>query len=155
MRIRLIGVGTPHGDDAAGPAVIEALVAAGLPAGVAATTCARPGLDLPEALSGAQAAVLVDAMRSGRSPGSVARVPRDQLGRLRSLSSHGLGVAEGLALAEALGRCPPRIEVVGIEGDRHEGDELSPAVRRGVARAASMVREMLCDLASESEGREA
>jgi len=150
VRVRLIGVGTPHGDDAAGPAVVEALIAAGLPEGVAATTCARPGLDLPDVLRGAQAAVLVDAMRSGRRPGSVARVAADRLGALRPLSSHGLGVAEGLALAEALGRCPARVEVVGIEGECRDGDGLSPAVRRGVGRAASLVRALLCELAAEA-----
>lgn len=149
MRVRVIGVGTPHGDDAAGPAVVDALRAAGLPRGVDATTCARPGLDLPEALDGACAVVLVDAMRSGGTPGRVARVALDELPHLRAVSSHGLGVAEGLALSRALGRCPARVEIVGIEAAAGEGARLSPPVRRGVSRAAELVRTLLRELVDE------
>jgi hydrogenase maturation protease len=151
----VIGVGTPHGDDAAGLALAARLEAAGLPEGVRAVSCQRPGVDLPDVLAGADAAVLVDAMRSGRPPGSVARLAPDALPVLRSVSSHGLGVADGLALAEALGRRPRRLALVGIEAVGSEGDALSPEVRGALDVAAVLVRSLVDELlADAASGRD-
>ncbi len=147
MRVRVIGIGTPHGDDAAGLAAVAALQAGGLPAGVDATTCQRPGLDLPSALAGVQAAVLIDAMCSDDAPGQVARLSRAELPRLRAVSSHGLGVAEGLALAEALGRAPAHLELLGVTLGRAAGPRLSAAARQGAERAATLARELAAALA--------
>jgi len=147
VRVRVIGIGTPHGDDAAGLAVVDALRRAGLPRDVDATTCMRPGVDLPQVLGNVPAAVLVDAMRSGRPPGSVARLGRSALPRRRALSAHGLGVAEGLALAEALGWQPERLELVGVEAGDAAGDVLSTAVEHGLGHAVELVRRLAQELA--------
>lgn len=147
----MIGIGTAHGDDAAGLAVIEALCADGLPDGVETRLCGNPGIDLASALHGANAAVLVDAMRSGAVPGSVERLAADALPRLGALSSHGLGVCEGLALAAALGRSPQRLELIGIEAANARGPGLSPAMRRGVRDATALVRRLAGELASAAD----
>lgn len=149
MRVHLIGVGTGHGDDAAGLAVAEALAALPLPPGVAVHRCARPLPDLLDALEGADAAVIVDAARTGAVPGRVRRIPREDLARLPSASSHGLGLAQALRLAEALGRAPARVELLAVEIAAPEtGRSLSPRVRRAVPRAA----ERALDLVRELQG---
>jgi hydrogenase maturation protease len=128
LRVHLIGVGTRHGDDAAGLAVAEALAARALPDGVAVHVCERPLPDLLDALEGAEAAVIVDASRTGAAPGSLQRLTRGELARTGSTSSHGLGVAQALALAQALGRAPARVELLAIEATGRRRATLSPAV---------------------------
>ncbi|NIR59786.1 MAG: hydrogenase maturation protease [Gammaproteobacteria bacterium] len=75
----------------------------------------RPGAALIEALRGAELVVLVDAMRAGGPPAQVRRLSPDTLATGAFTSSHGIGVAEALALARALGELPPRLAVLGIE----------------------------------------
>ena len=140
MRIRVIGIGTDFGDDAAGLLVMRSLAeGAGLPVGVEAVACRRP-VELLEVLDGIDAAVLVDATRSGRPPGTVHEPAADDLRGIRPVSSHGLGVREALAVARALGRAPERIAIVGIEGEATTGDAVSPSVRAALPEAAARVR---------------
>lgn len=153
MTIRLIGLGTCFGDDAAGPAVVERLAAEGLPEGVEAVIPARPDA-LIDALDGADAAVLVDASRSGLAPGTVHEPEPGALREARALSSHGLGVAGALALAGALGRTPRRLAVVAVEAGTAEGDGLSAAVLAALPEAARRVRARLAELAAEAPAPE-
>ena len=62
------------------------------------------------------------------------------------LSSHGLGVAEAVALARALGRPLPPLRLVGVELASLDGVGLSPAVDLAVAPACRAVREALAEL---------
>jgi hydrogenase maturation protease len=98
--------------------------------------CARPLPDLLDALDGADAAVLVDAARTGGAPGAIRRLAPEDLARQRSPSSHGLGVAQALALATALGRAPAQIEVVAIEAEQLAYGALSPSVAAAIGAAA-------------------
>jgi hydrogenase maturation protease len=112
----VIGVGTPLGDDAAGLEVVASLSARALPPGVELVRCERPLPDLLEPLAGADAAVIVDAARGPGAPISARRVAREELVDAGATSSHGFGVARVLALAEALGRAPARVELVAVGG---------------------------------------
>ena len=147
MRVRVIGVGTWQGDDAAGLAVAEQVSRQSLPAGVEAVACERGGPDMLDALSGAGAVVLVDATRSGRPPGAVHRPGLEDLRNRPGLSTHGFGVPEALDLAASLEALPERIEIVGIEAGALEGDALSAAVERAVPDAAVLVRRLVDELA--------
>lgn len=139
MRVRILGIGTPFGDDAVGPRVVERLTrAGGLPRGVEARSCRRP-LDLIDWVHDADAAVLVDATRSGLPAGSVHEPAVDALEEARPVSSHGLGVREALAMARALGRAPKRLAIVGIEASSLTGDGLSPEVEAALDEAAARV----------------
>jgi hydrogenase maturation protease len=142
VRIRVIGVGTERGEDAAGLAVAELLAKGALPAGVSVHRCERPLPDLLDALGGADAAIVVDACRTGAPAGSVLRLERVELGRALASSSHALGVAEALALAEALGRAPARIEVIGVEIAEADAPRLAPGAPAGVAEAARAALEI-------------
>lgn len=100
-----------------------------------------------EAWDGAATVVVVDAVRSGSRPGSIHRrvVGRDPLpapGRVAS--SHGLGVADAVALGRALDRLPARLVVIGVEaGDLGDGPGLSAAVAAAVPAAAAIAVDEL------------
>jgi hydrogenase maturation protease len=141
-RLRVVCVGNAlRGDDGAGPAVAERLreLAPGLDVVVESGEPAA----LLDALDGADEVILVDAVRSGAPAGSIQRVDVDiQRNHLISndfstASTHGLGVAEALELARALGRLPAAVTVYGIEGrDFTLGAPLSAAVARAARRVA-------------------
>lgn len=140
MRIRIVGIGTAFGDDAAGPLLVQTLATGpGLPMGVEAIPCSRP-LELLDLLDGVDGAVLVDATRSGRPAGTVHEPAVDDLREARPVSSHGLGVREALAMARALGRAPQRVAIIGIEAESTAGGEVSRPVRAALAEAAAKVR---------------
>jgi len=139
----VIGLGSPHGDDAVGLAVADRLAGERLPSGVGVCACTRPGVDLLDLLEGAAAAVLVDGMRGGSTPGSVYEIDPAALAPGGAVSSHGLGVAEALALGRALGRLPARLHVVGIEIGPLRGDGLSAPVAAAVEPACARVRSLL------------
>lgn len=160
MRIRVIGVGTPRGDDAAGLAAAALVARGALPPGVGVRTCSRPAPDLVDALADADAVVILDATSPRGAPGRVRRLARDEIARAPRTSTHGLGVVEALELGEALGRGPHRVELIGIEmselprpaapPDRDAG--LSPPVERGVLEAAELARAVASQLAGEEGG---
>ena len=150
MRVRVIGLGTRRGDDAAGLLAAEALAAESWPVPVDVLRCESTGPDLLDALGGAEAVVLVDAMRTGRPPGTVREIAREELSQARSMSSHGMGVAETLRLAAGLGRAPSRVAIVGIEGARTEGDVPSPEVRAAIAGACGLVRGIIAKFLEEA-----
>jgi hydrogenase maturation protease len=103
-------------------------------------------LDLLAGWQGAEAVILVDAVSSGRPPGTIHRVAahREPLPRawLSPASTHALGLAEAVELARALHQLPPHLLVFGIEGKNFApGDPLSPEVLRAVPEAVRRVRQ--------------
>ena len=84
-------------------------------------------------------------MSSGTAPGTVHRLDAGEPpspAAMFGTSTHHLGLAEAVELARALDRLPERLVVFGIEGaDSAPGDELTPEVEAGAARAADAVRE--------------
>jgi len=150
--IRVIGCGTPDaGDDAVGLLAVRAARERLAAMGVEVLESASP-LDLVHLVEGADAAVVVDAVRApsgGREPGELVRAeaaPGEPLpAELRSsLSSHGLGLAEAVGLAAALGAAP-RLVVLGVEaGDVTAGAGLSaPAA----AALPDLVERLLAEVA--------
>lgn len=126
----MIALGNPdRGDDGA-----ALRLARRLPFPVAAL--GRPGLGLLDLLDGP--VLLLDAVRSGRPPGTIVEV---RLTALRPRGPpHRIGPAEVLALASALGR-PAQGWLVGIEGARFDaGSALSPPVADAMDDWAAAVR---------------
>ncbi len=153
-RTVVIGVGSPHGDDAAGLCVAARVgerLDARLRTSVRIVVRDRPGPDLVDDLSGADLAIVVDAMRTGGAPGCIAELAPAALAERASLSTHGFGVAHALRLAEALGRAPRRLRLLGIEVERLDG-ELSPCVEEAVEETCRRILAWLdgetgCDAA--------
>ena len=114
--IRIIGIGSPFGDDAVGLEIARTLAQAP-PPNCEVIAVDRPGTRLVDLLDGARAAIIIDAVRSGAHPGTIHEIPFDELGRSAThlVSSHDLGVAAALQLAQNLGRRPSVGKIIGIE----------------------------------------
>lgn len=97
--------------------------------------------------SGEAAVVVVDAMRAAEPVGTVRVLDAsaaDPASAGAATSSHGLGVAEAVALGRVLGRLPDRLVVVGVVGERFDlGHGLSPAVAAAVPSAVETVQAVL------------
>jgi len=118
--LRIIGVGSPSGDDQAGWLVAQALEQMGLigrlPCGASVVALDRPGAQLIRYLENADVVVLIDAVCSGATPGTIYRVDDPQsVEHDRSTSSHEFGVGSALELARALGAAPASVLLYGIE----------------------------------------
>lgn len=147
--VRILGIGSPSGDDQAGWLTVDALAACGVPAyrDVALEKLDRPGAHLITLLENAGWVILVDAMQSGDQPGRIKRFDRNGWqGYAHGLSSHGLGVLEALSLARELGTLPPRLDLYGIEiAAAGPGDQMSVEVHAAVQKLA---RHIAADLAT-------
>lgn len=128
----VVGIGNPsRGDDAVGPEVASRVARLDL-AGVEVVVYSEP-LALVEHLASREDVVVVDAT-SPRGAAGCVHVVRVGSAPLRHDSSrfgsHGLGVAEAVELARALGRLPRRLTLVGVEAGSFEmGAPLSAQVR--------------------------
>ncbi len=144
MTIVVIGIGNPDcGDDAVGRLVARALRGR-LPQGVRIEEADGVATSLLAQLDRVEAAYLIDACVSGAAPGALHRfdtshapLPAARFG----VSTHGMGLADALELARALGTLPSLCVVYAVEGSRFApGAPLSPAV----AQALPLVAERLC-----------
>jgi len=146
-RVRILGIGSPSGDDQAGWLTMDALAACGVGPGCecAIEKLDRPGAQLISLLEEADWVILVDAMQSGDQPGRIRRFGQDAWpDYTHGLSSHGLGVLDALSLARELGRLPPRIDLYGIEiAMAGAGDQVSVEVH---AAAQQLARRIAADL---------
>ena len=135
----IIGCGNrQRGDDGAGILVAERLRNLGIPA----ETRSGEAADLIEAWRGADNVIVVDAVVTGAPVGTVqAWDARQPLASVRTTAStHGLGVAEAIELAQVLHCLPARLQVYGIEGRRFEpGAEISPEVQRAIEDVARII----------------
>ncbi|MGO9450415.1 MAG: carbamoyltransferase HypF [Candidatus Binataceae bacterium] len=142
--IRIIGIGSPFGDDAAGLEVAR-MLAASPPANCEVIEADRPGAALVDLLDGADTAILVDAVCSGAPPGTIHELGFDELGgsSVRFVSSHDLGVAAAIQLAQKLGVASPAGRVIGIEiapARTAQRCGLSAQTREAIRRAVERVR---------------
>lgn len=148
VRALAIGLGNAsRRDDAAGLEVarrIRALSPTGL---IDVREHEGEMLGLLDVWEGAQAVVLIDAVRSGAPPGTIHRLEASSAAIPTSLrggaSTHAVGLAEAIELARALGRLPDRLVIFGVEGGSFDhGRGLSPEVQAVVGPLAeAVVRE--------------
>ncbi len=121
--LRVIGVGSPFGGDTVGLQAIERLRDATdiFPSGTELLALDRPGSNLISSLENTKAVALIDAMHSGQAPGTVQRLRlADLLAEAKHPSSHSLGVAEALVMAQVLEILPETLFIYGIEVDENE-----------------------------------
>ena len=139
MPALVIGIGnTVRGDDAVGLRVVERL-------GLSETVVQHDGepASLIALWEGQDEVVLVDAVTSGQDAGTLVEIDATTsiLPSGMCHSTHALGPAEAVELARALGKLPPRITLVGIEGaDYSFGAGLSAEVSQAVAGAVRRVQ---------------
>lgn len=145
--IRILGIGSPFGDDRAGWEA-AVLLRSRCHTGdrlrnVDIRILDRPGLLLVEQFTGAGHVILIDAVCSGAAVGTLHALDGHRLERLRPLlSCHAAGVTAAVDLARALGANPAHLQVFGIEADpANRGDRLSPAVRAALPELAQRIED--------------
>lgn len=120
-KARIIGIGSPFGDDSLGLRAIDLIERSGMlldypPGRVELMRLDRPGPALVHRLRDLELAVLIDAMRSGAPAGTVRELAPAELEVLvKPVSSHGFDLGATLHLARALGALPRHLRVLGIE----------------------------------------
>jgi hydrogenase maturation protease len=139
----VIGVGNLlRGDDGVGPAVAAELEKSP-PGDTDIIVLDGEVTALIEAWRGRRLAVLVDAVATGSSPGTIHElvVGRDEVPEWGAgFGTHAAGLAEGVALARALDRLPDELRIVGVEpADVSLGAGLSPAVKAAVPELVALV----------------
>jgi hydrogenase maturation protease len=138
-RIRIIGIGNAlRGDDAVGLMVVRRFRNLA-PPDVDIAEHGGEGIDLFNLWNERDWVILVDAVCSGMSPGSIIRLDAIHeavsAGAFR-YSTHSCGIAESVELARVLNRLPRRLIIIGIEGKTFEmGNPLSPEANLAVDSA--------------------
>jgi hydrogenase maturation protease len=117
----VLGLGNPfRGDDGVGTAVIAALKGKDQPPNVVVLDGGTPGLETVLIWQGYQRVIIVDAADMGMLPGTWKRfLPEEAVlpvgeGAMRG-TLHAAGLAEALALAEALEILPPELIFYGVQ----------------------------------------
>jgi hydrogenase maturation protease len=157
----IIGCGnTNRSDDGVGVWVIHELRRRELPGQVRLIDAGTGGMDVMYNLEGARRVLLIDAAWTGAAPGTLYKVPGEQLAALpppNALSLHNFRWEHALAVGRMLykDRFPSNINVYLIQAaSLAYGLELSPAVRAGAERLAALIGdEVRRQAKKEVEGR--
>jgi hydrogenase maturation protease len=140
----VIGVGNPdRGDDGAGPAVVAHLRKRNLP-GIALKTVSGEAAELIRAWQDADRVVIVDAASCGLAAGTIREfdIGSPDLGIASNrASTHGLGVAEAIALARNIGVLPDGVVVIIAGENFRPGESLSGPVAAAVAAVAARIAD--------------
>jgi hydrogenase maturation protease len=142
--IRVIGVGSPFGDDRAGWLVAE-MVEKAIDADrgrIEVRSLDRPGFALLHAIAECEAVILIDAVAPMGYPGRIHRLRAADLddGSRRLASGHGFGLVDALQLAAVLKRLPSSLRLYGIElGTVENPDRMSTEVQEAAVRVAAEI----------------
>jgi len=154
----VVALGNPQrGDDGVGAAVVARLAALPLPADVELTDGGTPGLETALLLRDCRRAIIVDAAQMDIEPGDWQRFAPDAVS-LRMADNrgtlHSAGLAEALALGDALGILPSDIIIYGVQpaviGWR---PGLSAAVSAAVPNVAAAILDELLDSRMNTDGK--
>ncbi len=146
LPVLVVGCGNLlRGDDAVGPTLVRHLWDRGLPDGVEIVDGGTAGMDVAFKMRGRRRVVIVDASRTGAEPGTVFRVPGEELEDLppvTGLNQHAFRWDHALAFGRWLLKdaYPDDVVVLLVEGASFEpGADLTPAARAGMERALAAV----------------
>lgn len=104
------------------------------------------GLDILPRLEGIEQLIVVDAVETGRPPGTLVRLAGDEipLALETRLSPHQMGLKDLLAVSHLVGHTPREMILVGIQpGSIEMGTELTPEVELHVETMMTAVLEEL------------
>ncbi len=162
-RVLIAGIGNVFlGDDGFGVEVARRLVERVWPVGVRIEDFGIRGIDFAYALlDGWDAAIVVDSMRRGRSPGTLYVLEPDVIEpdpRQLQLDTHGMDPARVLGFVRAMGGRADRLRIVGCEprsfGDGNEPIVgLSREVKAAVPSAITIIESLVGELSGRSSER--
>ena len=141
----VLGMGNPIlSDDAVGLLVAQRLSEGEVPEGVEVRESEQGGLRLLDLVRGFSRLIIIDALKTGRTPGEVVVFnEEDFAGGHRYGSAHSISLRTALELGRRLGYdMPGQVTVFAIEADDIEtfGERLSPPVAAAAARVVELVR---------------
>lgn len=156
--IRIVGIGSPFGDDRAGWRVAELLKKAPelqiyLNQGLDIQTSDRPGLALIMTMDGINSLYLIDALKAqDNEPGQICRIDHKNLIKENFYSTHGFGVSAALELAQVLGKVPAETIIYGIKISIIDYQaSLSPLIAKSCGELAQqIIQELLIKLTFET-----
>jgi hydrogenase maturation protease len=142
----IVGCGNPvRGDDGVGPRLIRYLWERGLPPHVKLVDGGTSGIDVIFHMESADEVVIIDACYTGEKPGTVFRVPAEDVEELPSREEanlHSIKWYHAIALAKHLlnGKYPKSISVYLIEGKNFGiGETLSEEVENAMKELAEYI----------------
>ena len=121
IALRVLGIGSPFGDDQLGREVIKLLqqqqkLHPYIPQDLELIYCDRPGIYLLELMRNARCVFLIDAIKSGADIGTIHYFKNKEIEQLeRSLSTHSIGIAEAMLMGSALHALPQNVILYGLE----------------------------------------
>lgn len=131
-------------DDGVGVHVVRMLEKQNLPPEVEVIDGGTHSYDLLDYLSQAEQCIVIDAMHAGGQPGTVYRVPLDEMELKPNpniASLHELSFAEAMYMLNLQGY-NPRVIVYGVEPHTVElGLELTPCIAGKVPRIVEMIQQ--------------
>ncbi|WP_082097522.1 hydrogenase maturation protease [Demequina silvatica] len=156
-RVLVVGLGSPdRGDDAVGAAVAERLAVFGWD-GVDVVAREDP-TQLVQLWEGHGAALVIDAVMSGRPPGTLhirevgdsgEPLPTSAFAAAGRGGSHAFGLAGAVELARTLGTLPTHVTVVGVEAKTFDFGPMSPEIQEGLDAAVATAAAELIALREE------
>ena len=152
--LKVIGIGSPFGDDQVGLLLIDELRQSEqlhfyLNDELELLAVDRPGAGLLSLFEGAERVIIIDAVVSGAGLGRLHRWPDSTA--LEScdcfLSSHGFGLTQALTLGRQLALLPEQLLVLGVEIDPvAAGSDLSPLLGQQLPILVDLVIEEILPL---------
>jgi len=144
--ILIVGCGNLlRGDDAVGPTLVRHLWDRGVPEDVELVDGGTAGMDVAFKMRGRRTVVIVDASKTGAEPGTVYRVPGEQVEQLppvTGLHQHAFRWDHALAVGRWLlkDEYPPNVVVFLVEaGGTEPGADLTPPVQAGMERVIELI----------------
>jgi hydrogenase maturation protease len=150
MSTRILCLGNELvGDDGAGIRIGHILQGLPLPPDVQVELRPQLGFDLLDVVAGAEHIILIDAMSTGRPPGTCVTMAGEAIERYSAGASlsHAMSIAELMALARKLApeRPAATLHFVGVEGESFTefGMSLRPEVEAAIPEAVDAVLRLL------------
>jgi len=154
---RVIGVGSPFGDDQLGWKVVEALsneitLQAYIPHLLQLKKLDRPGLSLLTEFQQCYSVILIDAIVNDGNVGKIYRLSGHEIASINNrVTSHHVSIADALELGKALNILPEIVIIYGMEIDpKHLSNSLSEQVSLSFGGLVNAINQKLRELLSHA-----
>ena len=152
-KILILGIGNIlYRDEGIGSHIIKELKKITLPSNIEVVDGGVVSLDILLSLEKIDKLIIIDAIKLGKTPGTIYKLKYKDLTpeiELKNLSLHQLNLLDALSLAKNIGMLPPEVLILGVEPQKvRMGLNLSPKVKEKIPH---LIEEILkeCSLPIE------